>query len=117
MGGAEAGMGGKYSAARAKRRWRGLAAAAWVLMAVAISLLMHWTLRRQSMDRAEERLVSMCEERARMLQEQFGTTVNHVRAIAILIFTFNYEKSPSAIDQVCLLRHCSSCVLQCRSMD
>ncbi|XP_066332471.1 probable histidine kinase 6 isoform X1 [Miscanthus floridulus] len=91
-------MGGKYSGARTKRRWRGLAAAAWVLIAVVGAAVMHWTQRRQSMDRAEERLVSMCEERARMLQEQFGVTVNHVHAIAILIATFNYEKSPPAID-------------------
>ncbi|EES07292.1 hypothetical protein BDA96_04G260700 [Sorghum bicolor] len=91
-------MAGKYSGARTNRRWRGLAAAAWVLIAVAGAAVMHWTQRRQSMDRAEERLVSMCEERARMLQEQFGVTVNHVHAIAILIATFNYEKSPPAID-------------------
>ncbi|KAF0932571.1 hypothetical protein E2562_010451 [Oryza meyeriana var. granulata] len=51
------------------------------------------------MDRAEERLVSMCEERARMLQEQFGVTVNHVHALAILISIFHFEKFPSAIDQ------------------
>jgi hypothetical protein len=93
-------MGGKYRAARTKRWWRGLAAAGWVLTAVVCSAVMHWTLRRDSMDRAEERLVSMCEERARMLQEQFGVTVNHVHAIAILISTFNFEKSPPAIDQV-----------------
>ena len=86
----------------AGRGWRGLsaAAAAWVLLAVACSAAMHWHLRWESMDRAEERLVSMCEERARMLQEQFGVTVNHVHALAILISTFHYEKLPSAIDQV-----------------
>ena len=93
-------MEGKYFGARKKRGWRGLAAAAWLLLAVACSAAMHWHLRRESMDRAEERLISMCEERARMLQEQFGVTVNHVHALAILISTFNYEKQPSAIDQV-----------------
>ena len=93
-------MEGKYFGARKKRGWRGLAAAAWLLLAVACSAAMHWHLRRESMDRAEERLISMCEERARMLQEQFGVTVNHVHALAILISTFHYEKLPSAIDQV-----------------
>jgi histidine kinase 2/3/4 (cytokinin receptor) len=93
-------MGGKYCGARRKKGWRGLAAAAWLLMAVACSAVMHWHLRRENFDRAEERLVSMCEERARMLQEQFGVTVNHVHALAILISTFHYEKFPSAIDQV-----------------
>ncbi|XP_062222078.1 probable histidine kinase 6 isoform X2 [Phragmites australis] len=91
-------MGGKYYVAR-RKGWRGLAAAAWVVLAVACSAAMHWHLRQESMDRAEERLVSMCEERARMLQEQFGVTVNHVHALAILISTFHYEKLPSAIDQ------------------
>jgi uncharacterized membrane protein len=92
-----------------------------VLIAVVGAAVMHWTQRRQSMDRAEERLISMCEERARMLQEQFGVTVNHVHAIAILIATFNYEKSPPAIDAVRnhstpLLRRCS-CRLQCRGIN
>lgn len=92
-------MEGKYYGATRWRRWRRLAAAAWVLVAVACSAAMHWHLRRESMDRAEDRLVSMCEERARMLQEQFGVTVNHVHALAILI-SILYEKSPSSIDQV-----------------
>jgi arabidopsis histidine kinase 2/3/4 (cytokinin receptor) len=82
-------MEGKYYGATTRRGWRHLAAAAWVLLAVACSAAMHWHLRRESMDRAEERLVSMCEERARMLQEQFGVTVNHVHAFAILISTFH----------------------------
>jgi hypothetical protein len=60
----------------------------------------HWQLRRETMERAELRLVSMCEERARMLQEQFGVTVNHVHALSILISIFHFEKNPSAIDQV-----------------
>ncbi|EEE57773.1 hypothetical protein OsJ_08314 [Oryza sativa Japonica Group] len=83
----------------ARSGWRNAAAAAWVLVAVACAAYMHWHLRRETMDRAEERLVSMCEERARMLQEQFGVTVNHVHALAILISTFHFEKFPSAIDQ------------------
>ncbi|KAL5207629.1 hypothetical protein ABZP36_032064 [Zizania latifolia] len=83
----------------AGRGWRSAAAAAWVVVAVACSATVHWHLRRETMDRAEERLVSMCEERARMLQEQFGVTVNHVHALAILISTFHFEKRPSAIDQ------------------
>ncbi|KQK02010.1 probable histidine kinase 6 [Brachypodium distachyon] len=89
-------MGKKYAA---RRGWRRLAAVAWVLLAVACSAALHWQLRWETMERAEQRLVSMCEERARMLQEQFGVTVNHVHALAILISTFHFEKNPSAIDQ------------------
>jgi hypothetical protein len=49
----------------------------------------------ETMERAELRLVSICEERARMLQKQFGFTVNHVHALSILISIFNFEKNPS----------------------
>uniref|UniRef100_A0A0D9VKS6 histidine kinase n=1 Tax=Leersia perrieri TaxID=77586 RepID=A0A0D9VKS6_9ORYZ len=79
--------------------WREVASAAFLLAAVTASAAFHWHMRQETMEKAEERLVSMCEERARMLQEQFGVTVNHVHALAILISTFHFEKSPSAIDQ------------------
>ncbi|GJM86781.1 hypothetical protein PR202_ga02673 [Eleusine coracana subsp. coracana] len=92
-------MEGKCYGATRRRGWRRLAAAAWVLVAVACSAVIHWHLRWESMDRAEERLVSMCDERARMLQEQFGVTVNHLHALGILISIFHYEKRPSVIDQ------------------
>ncbi|CAH8363535.1 unnamed protein product [Eruca vesicaria subsp. sativa] len=49
--------------------------------------------------RREEVLVSMCDQRARMLQDQFSVSVNHVHALAILVSTFHYHKNPSAIDQ------------------
>jgi hypothetical protein len=47
-------MGGKSCGARTKRRWRGLTTAVWVLIAVACSTVMHWTLRRESTDSTEE---------------------------------------------------------------
>ncbi|XP_050232674.1 histidine kinase 4 isoform X2 [Mercurialis annua] len=49
--------------------------------------------------RREEMLSSMCDQRARMLQDQFSVSVNHVHALAILVSTFHYNKNPSAIDQ------------------
>ena len=51
--------------------------------------------------RRVEVLSSMCDQRARMLQDQFNVSVNHVHALAILVSTFHYLKNPSAIDQVC----------------
>jgi hypothetical protein len=57
-------------------------------------------MRHTAFSRAEEGLVCMCEERARMLQDQFAVSVNHVHALAILVATFNYEKQPPALDQV-----------------
>ncbi|TXG55502.1 hypothetical protein EZV62_020758 [Acer yangbiense] len=44
-------------------------------------------------------LTSMCDERARMLQDQFNVSMNHVHALAILVSTFHHGKHPSAIDQ------------------
>ncbi|XP_071717350.1 histidine kinase 4-like [Rutidosis leptorrhynchoides] len=49
--------------------------------------------------RIEEGLVSMCDQRARMLQDQFSVCVNHVHALAVLVSTFHYFKNPSVIDQ------------------
>ncbi|KAI3915457.1 hypothetical protein MKW92_023539 [Papaver armeniacum] len=46
-----------------------------------------------------EMLSNMCDERARMLQDQFNVSMNHVHALAILVSTFHHGKQPSAIDQ------------------
>ncbi|XP_076935145.1 histidine kinase CRE1-like [Bidens hawaiensis] len=50
-------------------------------------------------ERIQEGLVSMCDQRARMLQDQFSVCVNHVHALAVLVSTFHYYKNPSVIDQ------------------
>lgn len=62
-------------------------------------MAIHWYNLVSTMTTAEEALVSMCDERARMLQDQFAVSVNHVHALAILISTFHYQKNPSAMDQ------------------
>ncbi|KAJ3677448.1 hypothetical protein LUZ60_003172 [Juncus effusus] len=78
---------------------RGLMVVMWVLVSALIWVGLHLYIRGESMRRAEEGLVSMCEERARMLQDQFAVSVNHFHALAILISTFHYENQPSVIDQ------------------
>ncbi|URE24600.1 CHASE [Musa troglodytarum] len=50
-------------------------------------------------ERRKETLVNMCDERARMLQDQFNVSMNHVHSLAILVSTFHHGKQPSAIDQ------------------
>ncbi|CAD5165126.1 probable histidine kinase 4 [Musa acuminata AAA Group] len=85
-----------------KRRWwwkRRAAVVAGVTIAVSVWLGSHCYFRRENMAKAEEALVSMCEERARMIQDQFAVSVNHVHALAILISTFYYQKQPPALDQ------------------
>jgi arabidopsis histidine kinase 2/3/4 (cytokinin receptor) len=72
----------------------------WVLGSAALWVFLHSYFRHAALRKAEEALVSMCEERARMLQDQFAVSVNHVHALAILVATFHYEKHPPALDQV-----------------
>lgn len=73
---------------------------AGVAIAMGVFLASHCYFRRENMIKAEEALVSMCEERARMIQDQFAVSVNHVHALGILISTFYYQKQPPALDQV-----------------
>ncbi|KAH7679837.1 histidine kinase 2/3/4 (cytokinin receptor) protein [Dioscorea alata] len=91
-----------YEMGGERRRWwlnRSAMVVLWVVVSLGIWACLHLYIRRVSMRKAEEALVSMCEERARMIQDQFAVSVNHVHALAILISTFHYQKHPSAIDQ------------------
>ncbi|KAF8075629.1 hypothetical protein N665_1075s0008 [Sinapis alba] len=47
----------------------------------------------------KETLASMCDERKRMLQDQFNVSMNHVQDMSIMISIFHHAKNPSAIDQ------------------
>ncbi|XP_066369194.1 probable histidine kinase 4 [Miscanthus floridulus] len=71
----------------------------WVLASAAGGVVVHRNICHAALQKMEEGLVSMCEERARMLQDQFAVSVNHVHALAILVATFHYEKHPPALDQ------------------
>ncbi|CAL9126283.1 probable histidine kinase 4 [Musa acuminata AAA Group] len=94
-------MGLKTGAGGEKRWWwnRNVIMVLWVMLSVGFCIGLHCHMRTESMRKAEETLTSMCEERARMLQEQFAVSVNHVHALAILVSTFHYQKSPPALDQ------------------
>lgn len=75
----------------------------WFVFGTILSLWLFWYLRSQAMEKRKETLANMCDERARMLQDQFNVSMNHVQAMSILISTFHHGKNPSAIDQVPLL--------------
>ncbi|RWR75096.1 Signal transduction response regulator [Cinnamomum micranthum f. kanehirae] len=80
--------------------WQLKALVLWVVVvATAARAVYMWT-NAYTLERRKEILVNMCDERARMLQDQFGVSVNHVHALAILVSTFYYNKHPSAIDKV-----------------
>lgn len=72
----------------------------FVIGGILTSLWLFWYFNEDLKLRRKETLASMCDERARMLQDQFNVSMNHVHALAILVSTFHHGKHPSAIDQV-----------------
>lgn len=75
----------------------------WIMLMLFFSKQIYDYMDDEQKERRKEVLVSMCDQRARMLQDQFSVSVNHVHALAILVSTFHYYKNPSAIDQVCCI--------------
>ncbi|CAL1392554.1 unnamed protein product [Linum trigynum] len=84
---------------QAYRKWIPKALVGWVMVTCGIALWLYSYMDDDGRLRRKELLQSMCDQRARMLQDQFIASVNHVHALAILISTFHYFKNPSAIDQ------------------
>lgn len=93
-----------------KNWWRNLLVT-WVVIGTLFSLWVFWYMNSQAMEKRKDTLASMCDERARMLQDQFNVSMNHVQAMSILISTFHHGKNPSAIDQVLffVFFHISGC--------
>ncbi|OEL34918.1 putative histidine kinase 3 [Dichanthelium oligosanthes] len=85
-------------------RWRWLLPF-WVLVWVLFSCWIFWAMSSQAVEKRRESLASMCDERARMLQDQFNVSMNHLQALAILVSTFHHSKTPSAIDQMTFARY------------
>lgn len=81
-------------------KWRMKLLCAFVCAGLTGSIWLFWHLNEDIVFRRKETLTNMCDERARMLQDQFNVSMNHVHALAILISTFHHGKQPSAIDQV-----------------
>ncbi|KAK7299851.1 hypothetical protein RJT34_10679 [Clitoria ternatea] len=80
-------------------RWRKRLLAIGVSLGIIGSFWLFWHLNADIMWRRVDMLSNMCDERARMLQDQFNVSMNHVHALAILVSTFHHDKHPSAIDQ------------------
>jgi histidine kinase 2/3/4 (cytokinin receptor) len=72
----------------------------WVVGWIIAALCIFSYMSIQATEKRKETLASMCDERARMLQDQFNVSMNHIQAMSILISTFHHAKNPSAIDQV-----------------
>jgi arabidopsis histidine kinase 2/3/4 (cytokinin receptor) len=92
---------------RVKRElWRKLLLT-WVLGWTVVSLWIFCFMSLQATEKRKETLASMCDERARIVQDQFNVSMNHIQAMSILISTFHHAKSPSAIDQVLIFIMCN----------
>ncbi|OAY29340.1 histidine kinase 4 [Manihot esculenta] len=88
-----------YTFIQAHRAWLPKFLLLWVMLVAFISSMIYNGMDADNKVRRKEVLGSMCDQRARMLQDQFSVSVNHVHALAILVSTFHYNKNPSAIDQ------------------
>ncbi|KAJ0719127.1 putative histidine kinase, Protein-serine/threonine phosphatase [Helianthus annuus] len=71
----------------------------WIIVFGFAAIHVYRSIDAEHQQRIQEGLVSMCDQRARMLQDQFSVCVNHVHALAVLVSTFHYYKNPSVIDQ------------------
>ncbi|EEF34850.1 histidine kinase 4 isoform X2 [Ricinus communis] len=90
---------GSHTFIQAHRAWLPKLLLLWVMFVAFVSYSIFNNMDAQNKVRRKETLSSMCDQRARMLQDQFSVSVNHVHALAILVSTFHYNKNPSAIDQ------------------
>ncbi|KDP26817.1 hypothetical protein JCGZ_17975 [Jatropha curcas] len=90
---------------RVRKTWWRKLLLAWVIGWIMVSLWILWYMSSQATEKRKETLASMCDERARMLQDQFNVSMNHVQAMSILISTFHHGKDPSAIDQRTFARY------------
>ncbi|EEF47455.1 histidine kinase 1, 2, 3 plant, putative [Ricinus communis] len=90
---------------RVRKTWWRKLLMAWVIGWIMVSLWIFWYMSSQATEKRKEALASMCDERARMLQDQFNVSMNHVQAMSILISTFHHGKNPSAIDQRTFARY------------
>lgn len=85
---------------RVSKTWCRKLLLSWVIGWTVVSIWIFCYMSSQATEKRRETLASMCDERARMLQDQFNVSMNHIQAMSILISTFHHGKNPSAIDQV-----------------
>ncbi|KAI8028463.1 Histidine kinase 3 [Camellia lanceoleosa] len=84
---------------RVRKTWWKDLLVTWIVFWTLASLFVLWYMSSQVVEKRKETLASMCDERARMLQDQFNVSMNHVQAMSIVISTFHHGKRPSTIDQ------------------
>lgn len=89
-----------FGSKRVPKEWWRKLLITWVFGWTIVSVWILWYMSSQATEKRKESLASMCDERARMLQDQFNVSMNHIQAMSIMISIFHHGKNPSAIDQV-----------------
>ncbi|CAI9089972.1 OLC1v1024630C1 [Oldenlandia corymbosa var. corymbosa] len=87
------------SSSRSTGSWRRKFLVIGVCFGISICIWLFWYLSKDHWSKNKEMLTSMCDERARMLQDQFNVSLNHVHALAILVSSFYHEKESSVLNQ------------------
>ena len=64
----------------------------WVLAWSILSLWIFCCTSLQVTEKRKETLTSMCHEKARMLQDQFNFSMNHIQAMSMLTLTLHYTE-------------------------
>ncbi|GKV16138.1 hypothetical protein SLEP1_g26820 [Rubroshorea leprosula] len=90
---------------RVTRTWWRMLLVTWVIGWTMVSAWIFWYMGSQATEKRKEALANMCDERARMLQDQFNVGMNHIQAMSIFISIFHHGKNPSAIDQRTFARY------------
>ncbi|KAM1498031.1 hypothetical protein ACFX10_020925 [Malus domestica] len=90
---------------RVRKTWWRKLVFSWVVGWTIVNLWIFPFISSQASEKRKETLARMCDERARMLQDQFNVSMNHIQAMSMLISTFHDGKQPSAIDQKTFARY------------
>ncbi|XP_068327070.1 histidine kinase 3-like [Pyrus communis] len=90
---------------RVRKTWWRKLVFLWVVGWTIVSLWIFPFISSQASEKKKVTLERMCDERARMLEDQFNVSMNHIQAMSMLISTFHDGKYPSAIDQKTFARY------------
>ncbi|KAL8550721.1 hypothetical protein ACS0TY_009212 [Phlomoides rotata] len=94
-----------FCSRKVKRSWWMKLLIVWIVSGFVVSGSVFWYMSSHAVEKRKETLASMCDERARMLQDQFNVSMNHIQAMSVMISIFHHGKSPSAIDQRTFARY------------
>ncbi|KAF8113214.1 hypothetical protein N665_0054s0029 [Sinapis alba] len=86
-------------ACRRAGKWRKNILLLGVIAGVSMSVWWFCDINEKIISKRRKTLESMCDEQARVLQDQFNVRHRQVHALSVLLSTFHHGKTSSAIDQ------------------